>query len=94
MKMKVFLLILIALTVLGCLAESPELRRTPTSSEVPAITPSPTPAITPAPVQTPTPTPTLQFGVKYPAKVIYVYDGDTIKVKSKWSNSKSQITGR
>ena len=42
--------------------------------------PSPTPKI--AQVQTPAPIPTLefQFGVKYPAKVVYVYDGDTIKV--------------
>ena len=93
--MKAFLLILIALTVLGCLAESPEIASpaqtptptpsfihiTPTPFETPAITPtpSPTPKITPL-MQTPIPTPKFQFRVKYPAKVIYVYDGDTIKV--------------
>ena len=91
MKMRVFLLILVASTVLGCLAESPELRQTPAQTSHLTITPmpsetviipspSPTPKI--AQVQTPTPTPTteFQFGVKYPAKVVYVYDGDTIKV--------------
>jgi len=82
---KCTLLILIAFVVLGCLAESPEFAsstQTPaipttlTPSEIPAITPSQTTVIS---VPTLTPTPEFQFGVKYPAKVIYVYDGDTIK---------------
>jgi|Deesub1362A_J573_1020465.scaffolds.fasta_scaffold00525_36 micrococcal nuclease len=66
------LLILIAFAVLGCLAESPKL--TPTSGTHPAITP------TLSPTQIITPSPEFQFGVKYPAKAIHVYDGDTIKV--------------
>ena len=80
---KVFLLILAALA-LGCLAESPKFTQTPTFLPV-----TPTPSATTSPtLQTPTPTLSetattpaeFQFGVKYPAKVIYVYDGDTIKV--------------
>lgn len=91
---KCILLILIALVVLGCLAESPEFA-SPTQTAIPAtptptfipVTPSPSVAITPNNFSSPitdahfNPTPVkLQFGVKYPAKVIYVYDGDTIKV--------------
>ena len=85
---KCILLILIVLVVSGCLAKSPEFSSpaqapviptttsTPTPSEIPAITPSPT---TVNSIRTQT-SPKFQFGVKYPAKVIYVYDGDTIKV--------------
>jgi len=89
---KVFLLILVALT-LGCLAESPELTtQTPATPTFLPATPAPTPSATTSPtLQTSTPTPSetvitpastfeFQFGVKYPAKVVYVYDGDTIKV--------------
>ncbi|RLI86990.1 MAG: hypothetical protein DRO98_04655 [Archaeoglobales archaeon] len=61
--MKAALIILIALVVLGCLAESPKL------AETPAMAPSQTQLIS-----------KFQFGVKHPARVIYVYDGDTIKV--------------
>ncbi len=91
MNKRIFLLILIAFVVLGCLAKSPELRQTPAQTSHLTITPAPsetvvthtpsqTPAITPAQVQTPILTTEFRFGVKYPAKVIYVYDGDTIKV--------------
>ena len=38
--------------------------------------------ITEFPKQKVTPTQAeFQYGIKYPAKVVYVYDGDTIKVK-------------
>jgi len=81
MRMKI-LPILIAFAFLGCLAESPQLEIpatpqspiTPTQSEIPAITP------TPSPISKITSVQEFQFGVKYPARVIYVYDGDTIKV--------------
>jgi len=76
---KVFLFILAALT-LGCLAESPKFTQTPESPIFLPVTPTPSEtAITPILTE-------FQFKVKYPAKVIYVYDGDTIKV-----NLSSQI---
>ena len=86
MNKRIFLLILIAFVVLGCLAKSPELRQTPAQTSHPT-TPAPSETVVThtsspriAQVRTPIPTNEFRFGVKYPAKVIYVYDGDTIKV--------------
>ncbi len=80
---KMFLLILIVFAFLGCLAEPPEL--TPTPSGIHPVTIlSPTLTTTPLPIQ---------FGVRYPAKVIYVYDGDTVKVNLSGQILKVRLLG-